>query len=331
MEKSQEFAYNKLAYSLNGLSVVASLLIVFTVLAIFLFHRKFADRVSFRLAFLIALSDIGYHTSMMAGYHSSKSDFSCVYSTWGSVYFNLMFIFLTATIAFNLQIVFIHGKQNIRQFETTFVLISVCSALFLSGWPLVLGKFGFDPKFNSCWYLNQDDRLTLIWLWCTFYFWVVASVIYSLLVVIFVARRLLIRKRQISQEQFSMESKLTVEQCHQLKLVNYAVSRILAYAIVPIITQSSIFVASMYGYTHGEIPFAILIMAATGPGLQGVLNAIAFTFDPALWALYHSTKTKCCDTASSDSFKQPSLAMRLHLDTSSRFDTLSIDEQLRAL
>ncbi|KAK9696206.1 hypothetical protein K7432_012596 [Basidiobolus ranarum] len=244
-----------------------------------------------------------------------------------------MYIFLTATIAFNLQIVFIHGKQNIRQFEITFIAISVCSALFLSGWPLVLGKFGYDPKFNTCWYLHQDETLTLIWHWCTFHFWVAATVLESILVVALVNQSQIGRRRQISQEQYSANTKLSLEQCQQLKLVNYAVSRIVGYAVVPILTQSAIFISCMYGYTHGEVPFAIQIITVIGTGLQGALNAIAFTFDPALRAFYdkYKYKSKNPEIVSSESFKQPSLPTQGHFDLSSRFDTLSLDDQLRAL
>ncbi|KAK9763065.1 hypothetical protein K7432_010610 [Basidiobolus ranarum] len=269
----------------------------------------------------------------MMGYHSNQTDVACLFNAWGTIFFNLMYIFLTATIAFNLQVVFIHRRQNIRKFEITFVSISVASALFLSGWPLILGKFGYDAEFDSCWYLHQKQTLTLIWEWCTFHFWVCASVVYSIFVVTWVTRKLIARRHEISEHHNPDNLNFSPEYVYHLKIMNYTVARILGYAVVPILTQTPILISCIYVYIHSQAPTTLERASVVATSLQGLFNAFAFTLDPAL-RIFFSRRKERRPSASPDSFeflKPPSFCTQLHLNRSSRFDTLTIEDQLRAL
>src|SRR5688572_18227784 len=65
-------------------------------------------------------------------------------------------------------------------------------------------------------------------------------------------------------------------------MINQAVKRIVLYPMVPIITFIFNIISNLLFFTTKENHFEFQMLANVGTGSQGLLNALAFCFDPAM-------------------------------------------------
>src|ERR1044072_3709083 len=114
----------------------------------------------------------------------------CHVAPWGFVFTALLGCFFTVTIAFNLQVIFIHNYINTKRFEKYYVIVPIILALLLSSVPVAFNALGFDEKEVSCWYKNGNTIGSVIWQWTTLHGWIILSVLYCLYSVIVITIRL---------------------------------------------------------------------------------------------------------------------------------------------
>ncbi|ORY02115.1 hypothetical protein K493DRAFT_312187 [Basidiobolus meristosporus CBS 931.73] len=279
---------------LTALSLGCSLTVVVAVLTIFRYRRKYADRVSFRLAFMLICVDVFLALFHILDYVLYIPSRVCTFSAWGTLTCELMTIFLNVTIAYNLQVVFLQEKSNIKQFEKLFVGGSLALAVTLSSIVAIGGKLGYDPNDGvACWYINVGTSPTIIYEWTCELSWIVLELWYLLIVISLVAHKLIKQSAMLRERSQNECFETKKQQLYTAKMVNYAVRRITLYPLVPLLAHSSKMITLIFSYSGTPIPFWLRIITFSLIVSQGTLDSIVFLFDPtlhAIWTEYKSSR-----------------------------------------
>ncbi|ORY04617.1 hypothetical protein K493DRAFT_333861 [Basidiobolus meristosporus CBS 931.73] len=271
---------------LNCLSASTSLLIIVLITAIYSYNSKYADRVSFRIAFLISWVDLFYAIFLILSYVSAGPTSFCTFVAWGALWTDLLYIFLNIIVALNLQVVFLHGTEKIRHFENLLVCGSFICATVISLGPTMHHKLGYDPaRPSSCWFIDLDSGSTLFWEWAAQHIWIILGCIYLSTVSLLTVIKLFRHTNHFPQ--VSHECNPAVK-----RMVNMAVRRIVLYPIVPILTHTSKIVFLSSEFFGIEYPFPLRIIGLSATSSQGILNAAVFLFDPAIYVIWKATRGK---------------------------------------
>src|ERR1043166_2661133 len=126
----------------------------------------------------------------MAVNSNPPGNWVCHLSPWGFVFTALLGCFFTVTIAFNLQIIFIHNYINTQRFEKYYIIVPLFLAFMLSTIPVLFGALGYDKEEVSCWYKNGSTARAIIWQWTTLHGWIILSVLYCTYSVFIIIYRL---------------------------------------------------------------------------------------------------------------------------------------------
>jgi hypothetical protein len=198
------------------------------------------------------------------------------------------------------------------------VIIPLVLAFTLSTVPVITGQLGFDEVEVSCWYKNLNTTKGIIWEWATLHGWVVLSVVYCIYSIITIINRLYKANKFIQEMNRSLSgvtnnknsgnnnnnntrnsfffnsnnnninNKSSNHSNHQRYIykrqlmINRAVKRIVLYPVVPVVTFAFNIISGLLFFSSDNNRFYISMLSNIGLGLQGFLNAIAFSFDPAM-------------------------------------------------
>ncbi|ORX89796.1 hypothetical protein K493DRAFT_305482 [Basidiobolus meristosporus CBS 931.73] len=279
------------------LSAVCSLTVI---LAVIYLTRKFpkdANRVSFRLQLCMCYADLLLVITVLASAnlpHNQYLDLSCKLTFFLYIFGSIMLVAFSACIALNLLLVFVFNRitQNLQKFYiiATLILSTACSAI-----PLVLNKYGYDVPTDACWFYNRGSVEELIWEFASMFFWMIIGVLFCLIVVFIVARKLYQGKnkllKSLTHENNSITpgyTKCAMERRAQetSKKVHRAVKRIIGYPMVPILTYTFTIVKTLYSFTPAKHNYTIDFIMTLTSSSPGVFNFLAFLMDPILYKMY---------------------------------------------
>ncbi|KAK9764904.1 hypothetical protein K7432_007210 [Basidiobolus ranarum] len=247
---------------LNALSIAASILVISIIIGIRCYRKTLVDRMSFRLTAYIATLD-AILSGLLIGFSFTDSVFVTRCLRVIALGVDLSSIFLTMNIALNLQLIFLNNKRVSMYYEYFYVFGSLGLGLIVA----VLSGI----------YRARTTSLVLPIV-------VFVAVTYCISVVLVIVYRL------NGSEHGGRDQG---RQGNTLNDVNVrrAVVRILLYPSVLIVSQLPFAIAFVLLLTCGEscidinignTPVTLVEMSIYTMSLQGILNSVAFAFDPAL-------------------------------------------------
>ncbi|KAK9763842.1 hypothetical protein K7432_009135 [Basidiobolus ranarum] len=263
---------------MSVLSLLGACFIVITIIFTRIYKPHIANRVSISLTLWKAFADLAYSIIYLISQKSSMNLATCKFVLWGYVEFTLLSIFLTCTIAFNIQAIFVSELSQIFFIQRFYLPVSLVVSLTISLIPLLADQFTYDPLVGNCWYRDQYTTPTMIWEMCTYYGWIFLGIVYCSIVVILVTIRLIRNERQFRQNISPTTTKLH-------RNINKIVGRIILYPIIPIIAQSFNFITEIVTFYSRRLTFSLYLLSAVGPASIGFLNFLVFLFDPAFQKL----------------------------------------------
>ncbi|CAG8674117.1 7417_t:CDS:2, partial [Dentiscutata erythropus] len=236
-------------------------------------------RVSFRLSFAALFCDIGYSGHVLINLvWVTIPSFLCGYLAWAIVFFALASIFFIDCIALNLHIVFVNEYKR-HNFENYYFIIAFSFALLLSLLPVADNMYGHNDVVGGCWYRFPGQKKNIIWEWITFFGWVDVSILYCVIVIIMVVRKLKLLAKQTDVFDFSSDSRLPSHPSLINKAVILSVVRkVVLYPVVPVAQIFCSFNETCFYVSHAS-PYPIMI---------GFLNALVFSQDIAVALLQPS-------------------------------------------
>ncbi|KAK9703470.1 hypothetical protein K7432_010724 [Basidiobolus ranarum] len=205
-----------------------------------------------------------------------------------------MLVAFATCIALNLMLVFIFNRltRNLQKYyvSASLILSAACAAI-----PLIFNKYGYDVPTDACWFYDRGSVQELIWEYATMFFWMIIGILFCMIVVIIVARKLIQESNKLSRSLTQELNEMAPEHSKHImkrraketsKKVHRAVQRIIGYPIVPILTYTFTIVKTLYSFTpakHNYVIDFIRVMTSSSPG---VFNFIAFMMDPMLYKAY---------------------------------------------
>jgi hypothetical protein len=306
------------AVVLNAISIVCTI----AVLVVYLFLRatrpSLVNRTSLRIAVATAIADLFYSIAQIYSDLLTGDGIMCAVSVWWYILFTLLTIFLTAAVAINLQVVFLHGRHDARSLEKWYYIGAVVLAVVISGSGFFGKQYGWDDLQSNCWFIKDGTKEGTIWQWGTIYAWLLIVVVYCLAVIAAVLVR--INKEADSLDiatvmtgtksqtssitspppsptfppsptlgAFGPESSVVNPNVakHMLKKrkrKNLAriLKRIILYPLIPVITQTPNLIVTMQASATGSNTFFIVWLSFAANSIQGMLNCIIFFIDPAV-------------------------------------------------
>ncbi|KAK9709368.1 hypothetical protein K7432_009081 [Basidiobolus ranarum] len=279
------------------LSAICSLTVIFTVMYLTRKYPKDASRVSFKLQLCMCYADLLLVVTVLASANLPKNqylDLSCKLTFFVYIFGSIMLVAFATCIALNLLLVFIFNRVT-RNLQNYYILASLLLSTACAAIPLVFNKYGYDVPTDACWFYNRGSVEELVWEYSSMFFWMILGVLFCLVVVSVVARKLFQGKnkllKSLTQELDSVtpgHTKHAMERRAQetSKKVHRAVQRIIGYPLVPILTYTFTIVKTLYSFTpekHNYVIDFIMMLTSTSPG---VFNFLAFTMDPILYKAY---------------------------------------------
>ncbi|KAK9686962.1 hypothetical protein K7432_014965, partial [Basidiobolus ranarum] len=260
------------ALAANSISMACSATAFLVLIGLKYYDRSLVNRVSLRINKWMALVDVGYCGAQILNVQNNNDTIWCMLSVWLIVWFTLLYLFLNTMIAFNLQIVFVHGKRDTTSYVKYYYTISVFLSLLISITPFFEGKYGFYTISQTCWWTNGYTPKTILWEWMTYLGWIAASVIYCLIAVSLVTYKLIKESRIIREQiQHTISQELGSEWQGKTNIdrdVLKAVRRIVLYPIIPIFTQGVNIIQEMDIYMHRRANFYLFFLAYFAGALQ---------------------------------------------------------------
>ncbi|ORX84306.1 hypothetical protein K493DRAFT_360740 [Basidiobolus meristosporus CBS 931.73] len=267
------------AVPLNLLSVIFNLLVILIFAIFHSLKSHLVNRVSLRLTFAVATVDLFYSAFQIVSDVTKENEFLCALSVWGFIQTTHLSTFLTVMIAFNLQVIFVHGKRQTQKYEKYYYSIAGLLSLAISLPPLLSGRLGHDSYQESCWYSIHNPSERMVWTWATLYSWTMLGIFYCFVVVLMVLIKIA-RERQDRRRFFS--NSLIIQ-----STMNKVVRRVILYPIIPVLTQSFNLISELDIYWNQRVNYTFLLLSFIGTSSQGILNAAIFFVDPAVqnaWA-----------------------------------------------
>jgi hypothetical protein len=299
---------------LSSFSILLALLMILAYFICRYIYPTLVDRITLRLCILIAVVDVFYAVNQMWSAFVSTSNVACTFSVWSYIFLTLLFIFLTDAIAFNLHMVFVRERRYTSRLEKWYYIVPffLATAATVPGW--AAGRYGYDPSMKTCWFIEQGTRTTLLWEFLSYYIWAFVGILYCLFVVIIVLNKLFVQRRKLEKALTETASKanyrfsrkvstvsrmsaqrmtknfqsMTPDQIQLLqqreasKETSRVVVRIVRYPMIPIFTQVWNMANDLTLYTTKRTFFWLLLMCYIATALQGVLNFLAFSYDPSI-------------------------------------------------
>ncbi|CAG8703844.1 28733_t:CDS:2, partial [Dentiscutata erythropus] len=207
---------------------------------------------------------------------------------WAFVFFNLSSLFFIVCIALNIHIVFINEYKKRYDFEKYYFIIAFSFALLLSLLPMAANLYSNVAPEGGCWYHNSGQENDFILQWVTLFGWIYASILYCVIVVIMVIRKLKSAKKEVDDiigSQIAGYPTLINK-----TVISFVVRRIVWYPVVPLIAQFFSSFIETYAYVNHTVPHLLLLFNYIGISLQGLMYALVFYQDIAVTRAFQAAK-----------------------------------------
>lgn len=124
--------------ALNMLSLVSGLVVVGMILVGMHWRPRLMERVSLRFTLAISATDAVRALSFLLYAHNRDPGVYCTLLSYSNQSLTLMYLFLTVSIAVNLQLAFV--KPAVARWEGAYWLVPVLAALVLPALPMGKGS-----------------------------------------------------------------------------------------------------------------------------------------------------------------------------------------------
>ncbi|KAJ3182847.1 hypothetical protein HDU85_002450 [Gaertneriomyces sp. JEL0708] len=299
--------FDRFTIVLTTLSLFACVitLVVFTLLRVY--KPKLANRVSLRLAAIIAVADIVYNSGWITvnfGNVGPSDSSTCVVAGFFTIFGGLLSVFLTFAIGFNIFLVFVLKIQVTSLYEKLYLAVASAIALALAITAVAADRFGYNGL--ECWFkppgvqTEESYNRPLINenAWSLFYGWILAAVAGCAVFIVMFWIILKSNEKLIATDlKSTLESNTSNARAEaskkRSKMINRTVARISWYCIVPILSQTVNMAYDLYSpQQFGKDWFCIfptcmgLVMASVLLAcLHGFFNAVIFlACDPTVAA-----------------------------------------------
>ncbi|KAK9765656.1 hypothetical protein K7432_005827 [Basidiobolus ranarum] len=285
-------------------STVATGFVVITGISLLSTRRQITNKVSFKLALFVAFYELVFHIANIVNTHvlvySMAPTISCRVIRSVANFSKLMAVFTTATIAYNLDMILIRQRNEVKRAQLWYVPFALSIALVIT---LICSIYSIAT--GVCWLADFALNPSAGWIqWLSSYLWMLLGLVYSLYVVIRVIR--LLGRHETDMHMTMEKYGRTISQ--KLRRVSF---RITMYVVVPILT----FLPSILSFTIQTIGYSVAspvykkyistldaivwIIAELLASSTGVLTALVFVFDPVVTAAlvdfleYAKDRLKC--------------------------------------
>ncbi|KAJ1728173.1 hypothetical protein LPJ72_005593 [Coemansia sp. Benny D160-2] len=305
MSSDQRYAHGVLGkwavvgHGFNIASIVCSALVIIAVIARAIHCRSILKRTTFRLSAWMAVCDIIYSVCQICTFNNTfmtgLPEINLRVIHWLMSASVLTVAFLSGCIGIDLMLAVVSHSTRIANrirpwyevasFFLGFVITHPFLYLYKSvQWAEVAQIFHIYAKPA---YYKMTSWLTM-WGWlfsiCTFLFLIMCATVLKM------HRELMGKTSYIARskdaEGFTPYEHTPMSKERQ-RYIRSVCIRILAYPLIPIITQIWVLAANM----TSEAPMWLYVMANIVPAIQGVLNFLAFTANPA-WDQYRNKLIK---------------------------------------
>lgn len=305
------------AVGLNSISLICT----FAVLMVYTFLRttrpSLVNRTSLRLAVATAIADLLYSIAQIISDVISQDGTLCALSVWWYIQFTLLSVFLTAAVAINLQVVFLHGRHDARFLEKWYYILALLLATVISGAGYFGDQYGWSEMEHNCWFNKDGELHSVLWQWGTIYVWLLLVILYCSVVIGMVLYRINREADNLdlatamsggsrsqvssimsppasptlppspsspSRESTLMTPNMSRHLLKKRKRKNLAriLRRIILYPAIPIITQTPNLLVTMEAYLLGYNSYGLVMASFIATSIQGMLNCVIFFIDPAV-------------------------------------------------
>lgn len=298
----------------NYMSLVGAVLVVSVVLGSSLMGSVASKRLSFRMSMWIALSDVLF--CLFSFFNVDNNPTLCPIFTAITYFCNLLYVFLTTSITFNLHLTLLCGNSSwgyrMRKLflkETVLLVGSILMALAITLPPLAISL-----SKGGCvlFHLVEGPGAKVAMLWATVGLWESICFLYTTVVVVFVVHTLHNHSRMLTANAASRASRQhsiavvdddpngivkcrarpSLQEHNDSRLRNRRGSasttpvlgsrfdrvarRILFYPLIPLVTQSFYIAINSYFLYIGQRTLVLLYLFYLVPYSAGLLNALVF-------------------------------------------------------
>ncbi|KAL1924615.1 uncharacterized protein VTP21DRAFT_4269 [Calcarisporiella thermophila] len=273
--------------AINVLSAFCGFLMMIIVVWLRYSQPDVANTISFKLSFWIGLVDMLWRTEFVLtrsneifNHIADRDHWVARLFLWLISFLRLWAVLPTVCIAFDLQLVFIHGRKDIKRIQRwyipfTFGFAILATIVFLTRNKVVYNKeklvFISDASLQNI-ILTKVFCMTL---------WIGLSILYSLVVVLVVLVKALQLTRQLKNAQNISDETRQKE----AQLIS-SVLRVLLYPVVLIITLPSGLFTDWVGLltTNPNLPALVKAREVDNvlQGSIGIFNFLVFLLNPAL-------------------------------------------------
>ncbi|KAJ6538118.1 hypothetical protein B0H19DRAFT_1270483 [Mycena capillaripes] len=279
-----------------GAALCAVVLIVIGIVALSPAARPHLDRVSFRILMCTLAANTVFGITNAIGGKFTGSTWMCVdvYNLTKKLTLEIS-SFLLFCVAFNLQLVVIHGING-QKMEKYYIGGSILISLCLTVPPYAMKQYGWDPLVEDCWYSNDDPKQRLAWQIGTQLFWtlltVAGEIFCAIAVVIFMVRH----QAQVSRLQASTGSQ-TRSRANSIVLNDWepvvhvnvyrgVIIRIILYptasALINLTSVACVIHATVEDGVKNWTDYRVLLLSDFVYGGRAVLYALLAATDPSL-------------------------------------------------
>lgn len=242
---------NILYQGINVASLICSSLVIIIILTIMSINKVLADRVSLRFTLGTSVFDCLRAIVILFILRKTGDSAWCAFLSFSSHWFTLMYLFLTCSIALNLQLVILKGLRFQPRWELYYWVSSFSAATILLLAPLGksvslfskcwLGNFVFLHRFCSeeysisfantrsasgmlginkfsgyCEFVESGALQTFSWRMLCFLLWVILACIYCTVIVIKVVIHLRQKISVLNKEDAALSMSIGAEECSKI-------------------------------------------------------------------------------------------------------------------
>lgn len=178
----------RLNTALNLVSAACGLLVVVIIVGCMAVSYASMDRVSIRFTLAVSVVDVAKALVIVFYNDHSQDDAFCTAVSFAVHYLTLVYLFLNAAVALNLQLVFFHGLLLDVEWLLWVGSLGLPGVLLLV--PLLAGKLGLQGPGGLCEFRNPETVETLIYTHATFTLWGFLACFYCTFAVALVTIRL---------------------------------------------------------------------------------------------------------------------------------------------
>ncbi|KAL1920703.1 uncharacterized protein VTP21DRAFT_1080 [Calcarisporiella thermophila] len=271
--------------ALNLVSIVFAVMMMGIVVWLRIMRPKVSNNISFTLSFWIGLADALYRAFyllfMAHDFNDSvlpSNNWLCRILLWSFFFFPIWFSLLTVSIAFDLQLSFIHEKLIIRQYQGWYLPISTIVAFAVTTPQLFYRKAWWNIEYkyiSTDWPYETELALNIVQSSI-----ILASILYSIIIIIISLHKVFETIRKMEKDRVKKFENRKIE----LQVI-VSVIRVLGYPLVLIICLPATSILALLYATHSRftpVGDATLVAQNITAGMQGILNFIVFLFNPSL-------------------------------------------------